>query len=54
MHNRGKDGMSVSEINRLLYTGSYLVEDRLGLMGKKNLRICNNVSRRRNPCEKKD
>ena len=30
MHNIMKDGMSVSEINRLLYTRSYVVADRLG------------------------
>lgn len=27
MHNLVKDGMSVSEINRLLYTGSHVVAD---------------------------
>lgn len=27
IHNLVKDGMSVSEINRLLYTGSYVVAD---------------------------
>lgn len=35
MHNLVKDRMSVSDINRLLYTGAYIVADRLGLMGKK-------------------
>ena len=35
MHNLVKDGIPVSEINRLLYIGLYVVADRLGLMGKK-------------------
>ena len=42
MHNLMKDGMSVSEINILLYTRSYVVADRLG---KKK----GNKLRRRNP-----
>lgn len=35
MHNLVKDGMSVSAVNRLLYVGSFVVADRLGLMKKK-------------------
>ena len=35
MHNLVKDGMSVSEISRLLYTALFAVVDRLGLTGKK-------------------
>ena len=32
MHNLVKKGMSVTEINRLLYTGAYVVADRLDLI----------------------
>ena len=35
MHNLVKKGMSVTQINRLLYTGAYAVADRLGLIRKK-------------------
>ena len=35
MHNLLEKDMDVSEVNRLLYTGAYVVADRLGLMGKK-------------------
>ena len=35
MHNLVKDGMLVSEINRILYTELNVVTDRLGLVGKK-------------------
>ena len=35
MHNLVKKGMSVTQINRLLYTGAYVVADRLGLIRKK-------------------
>ena len=35
LHNIVSDGMSVTEVNRLLYTGSYMVADRLGLIGRK-------------------
>ena len=34
MHNLVKDGMLVSLISRLLYTGVCVVANRLGLMGK--------------------
>ena len=35
MHNLVKKGMSITQINRLLYTGAYVVADRLGFMRKK-------------------
>lgn len=35
MHNLVKESTSVSEVNRLLYTVSYVVAERLGLIGKK-------------------
>ena len=35
LHNLVWEGMTVSDINRLLYTGSFVVADRLGLIGKK-------------------
>ena len=35
MHNLVKKGMSVTQINRLLYTGAYVVAGRLGLIKKK-------------------
>ena len=34
LHNLIHEGMTVTEVNRLLYTGSYVVADRLGLIGK--------------------
>jgi len=34
LHNVIQDNMSTTDVNRLLYTGSYIVADRLGLMGK--------------------
>lgn len=34
MHNLLKEDMYVTEVNRLLYTGAYVVADRLGLLGK--------------------
>lgn len=37
MHNLVKDWMSVLEIIRLLYSGSYVAVDRLGLIGKKEV-----------------
>ena len=33
-----REGMSVTEVNRLLYTGSHVVADRLDLIGKKRRR----------------
>ena len=35
MHNLVKPGMTVSEVNRLLYAGSFVVADRLGLIGRR-------------------
>ncbi|MEM7264394.1 MAG: reverse transcriptase domain-containing protein [Pseudomonadota bacterium] len=35
MHNLIRDGMTVTEVNRLLYAGSYVVAARLGMLNKK-------------------
>jgi len=43
MQNLICDGMIVSDVNRLLYAGSYVVACRLGLMGKKK----NNVMKKK-------
>ena len=34
LHNLVREGMHVTEVNRLLYVVSYIVAERLGLMGK--------------------
>ena len=34
LHNLVREGMSVTEVNRLLYVGAYMVAERLGKMGK--------------------
>ena len=38
LHNLVWEGMSVSDVNRLLYTGSYVVANRMGLIGKKKVK----------------
>ena len=35
MHNLIRDGVMVTDVNQLLYAGSYVVSARLGLMDKK-------------------
>ena len=34
LHNLVREGMSVTEVNRLLYVGAYIVAERLGKLGK--------------------
>ena len=38
LHNLVREGMSVTEVNRLLYVGAYIVAERLGKLGKRGRR----------------